>query len=232
MCLDVYAYAKGRTRNPPKPYPLQNLVREAEERLDAMGISHTEALEFLKPVHELDTPEFWEHQDSGLAIFVSPEVFRYYRLPYEFQELVVVDGQFHLKPLLHLVNNDGRFYLLALSQKDVRFFEGTRYSIQEVEVENMPKSMDEALNYDETAQEGQFRIATSRGGTSNSMVQPGAFHGQGSPDRDKHQEDILQFCHVIDDALHEKLRNQKVPLVLAGVEYMPPFTKRRILIPI
>jgi hypothetical protein len=54
------------------------------------------------------------------------------------------------------------------------------------------------------------------------MVQPGAFHGQGSPDRDKHQEDILQFCHIIDDALHEKLRNQKVPLVLAGVEYMPP----------
>lgn len=204
------------------PIRFKNLVREAEERLDAMGIGHTEVLEFLKPVHELDTPEFWEHQDYGLAIFISPEVFRYYRLPYEFQELVVVDGQFHLKPLLHLVNNDGRFYLLALSQKDVRFFEGTRYSIQEVEVENMPKSLDEALNYDETAQEGQFRIATSRGGTSNSMVQPGAFHGQGSPDRDKHQEDILQFCHVIDDALHEKLRNQKVPLVLAGVEYMPP----------
>jgi len=204
------------------PIRFKNLLREAEERLDAMGISHTEAVEFLKPVHELDTPEFWEHQDYGLVIFISPEVFRYYRLPYEFQELVVVNGQFHLKPLLHLINNDGRFYLLALSQKDVRFFEGTRYSVREVEVENMPKSMDEALNYDETAQEGQFRIATSRGGTSNSMVQPGAFHGQGSPDRDKHQEDILQFCHIIDDALHEKLRNQKVPLVLAGVEYMPP----------
>jgi hypothetical protein len=204
------------------PIRFKNLVKEAEERLDAMGIRHTEALDFLKPVHELDTPEFWEHQDYGLAIFISPEVFRYYRLPYEFQELVVVDGQFHLKPLLHLVNNDGRFYLLALSQKDVRFFEGTRYSIREVEVENLPKSMDEALNYDETAQEGQFRIATSRGGTSNSMVQPGAFHGQGSPDRDKRQEDILQFCHAIDGALHEKLRNQKAPLVLAGVEYMPP----------
>ena len=109
-----------------------------------------------------------------------------------------------------------------MSQKDVRFFEGTRYSVNQVEVENMPKSLDEALQYDDTAQEGQFRIATSKGGTSNSFTQPGSFHGQGSPDRDKHQESILQFCHAIDGALHEKIRNQKAPLVVAGVEYLHP----------
>lgn len=87
---------------------------------------------------------------------------------------------------------------------------------------NMPKSLDEALQYDETAKEGQFRIATSKGGTSNSFSQPGSFHGQGSPDRDEHQKDILQFFHAIDAPLHEKLRNQKAPLVLAGVEYLHP----------
>ena len=207
------------------PIRFKNLMREAEERLDAVGISHKEAVELLSPAYELDTGEFWENQDHGLAIFISPEVFRYYSLPSEYQELVVVTAQFHLKPLLHLINNDGRFYLLALSQKDVRFFEGTRSSVREVEVENMPKSLDQALNYDETAQEGQFRIATSRGGTSNSFVQPGSFHGQGSPDRDKHQQDILQFFNAVDAALSEKLRNQKAPLVLAGVEYLHPIYK-------
>jgi len=123
------------------PIRFKNLIREAEEHLDAIGIYHKEAVEFLKSAHELDTTEFWENQDYGLAIFISPEVFRYYSLPMEFQELVVVTDQFHLKPLLHLINNDGRFYLLALSQDDVRFFEGTRYSVKEVEVENMPKSL-------------------------------------------------------------------------------------------
>jgi hypothetical protein len=53
-------------------------------------------------------------------------------------------------------------------------------------------------------------------------VQAGSFHGQGSPDRDEHQKDILQFFHLIDDAVKEKLKNQKAPLVLAGVEYLFP----------
>jgi hypothetical protein len=204
------------------PIRFKNLIREAEERLDAMGIRHAEAVDFLQPAKELDTAEFWEHQDHGLAIFISPTVFRYYQLPMEFQELVVVSDQFHLKPLLHLINNDGRFYLLALSQDNIRFFEATRYSVNEVEVPNMPKSLDEALGYDETAKEGQFRIATSKGGTSNPFSQPGSFHGQGSPDRDEHQKSILQFFHLIDDALQEKLKHQKAPLVLAGVEYLFP----------
>ncbi len=222
MYLDVYAYAKGRTRSETKPDSVQKSYREAEERLDAMGIASTEAAELLKPAHELGTTEFWEHQDHGLAIFVSPTIFRYYQLPMEFQELVVVSDQFHLKPLLHLINNDGRFYILALSQDNVKFFEATRYSANEVEVPNMPKNLDEALGYDETAKEGQFRIATSKGGTSNPFSQPGSFHGQGSPDRDEHQKAILQFFHLIDDAVQEKLKHQKAPLVLAGVEYLFP----------
>lgn len=204
------------------PIRFKNLMREAQERLDAMGVGQNEAAEFLQQAHQLDTSQFWEQQDQGLTIFISPTLFRYYQLPMAFQELVVVSTQFHLKPLLHLINNDGRFYLLALSQKDVKFFRGTRSSINEVTVENMPKSLDEALQKDETAQEGQFRIATSKGGTSNSFTQPGSFHGQGSPDRDKHQEDILQFFNLVDGALQQKLRNQKAPLVLAGVEYLHP----------
>ena len=155
------------------------------------------------------TIEFWENQDYGLAIFISPEVFRYYSLPMEFQELVVVTDQYHLKQLLHLINNDGRFYLLALSQDDVRFFEGTRSRVKEVEVENMPKSLDEALNYDETAKEGQFRISTSRGGTANTAVQAGTFHGQGSPDRHKRQVNLLQFFHAIDDQVRCRVQAPK-----------------------
>lgn len=222
-CISIYMPTqKAGPEVRQNPIRFKNLIREAEERLDAIGIRHTKAVDFLKSAHELDTVEFWENQDQGLVIFISPDVFRYYQLPMEFQELVVVSDQFHLKPLLHLINNDGRFYILALSQKDVRFFEATRYSVKQVEVENLPKSLDEALQYDDTAREGQFRIATSKGGTSNSATQPGAFHGQGSPDRDKHQEDILQFFNAVDTALQEKLRNQKAPLVMAGVDYLYP----------
>lgn len=204
------------------PIRLKNLIRQAEERLDAMGMRHTEAVDFLQPAKELDTTDFWQNQDYGLAIFISPQMFRYYRLPMEFQELVVVGDRFHLKPLLHLINSDGHFYLLALSQKDVRFFEGTGYSLNEVEVANMPLSMDAALLEDDIQKGVQHRIATPRGGTANSFQQPGDVHGQGSPDRDKRQAGILQFCHIVDRAVHEKIRGDNAPLLLAGVEYLFP----------
>ncbi|BAT55630.1 hypothetical protein NOS3756_46230 [Nostoc sp. NIES-3756] len=206
------------------PIRFKNLVREAEERLQALEIPANEIENLLQPAKELDEAEFWENQDHGLAIFISPQVFRYYSLPIECQELVVVSHQFHFKPLLHLINSDGKFYILALGQKDLKFFEGTRTSITEVEVENMPKSVDEVLQYDETGKEGQFRSATSKGSNNNPFTrsQPGAFHGQGSPDRDQHQEAILQFFHAVDTVLHEKLRDQKAPLILAGVDYLHP----------
>ncbi|MEC4812148.1 MAG: hypothetical protein SAK29_02530 [Scytonema sp. PMC 1069.18] len=205
------------------PIRFKNLIKEAESRLIDAGIDHDDAVSLLAQAHQVDTTDFWEQVgEKGLAVFVSKEFFRYYSLPLNFEEMVVVTDRFHIKPLLPLLNGEGSFYILALSQKDVRFFEGTHYNIQEVEVENMPKSLTEALQYDETAQDGQFRIATSRGGTANSFQQPGDFHGQGSPDRDQHQKDILQFFYAINHALEEKLRNQTAPLLLAGVEYLFP----------
>jgi Bacterial archaeo-eukaryotic release factor family 6 len=168
------------------PIRFKNLVKEAETRLIDAGLEEKDAIALLEKSHELDTQEFWEHKgEQGLAIFISENIFRYYPLPIDFQELVVVTDRFHIKPLLPILNGNGCFYILALSQQDVRFFEGTRYSVNEVEVENLPKSLDEALQRDDTAKEGQFRIATSKGGTSNTFQQPGTFHGQGSPDRDR-----------------------------------------------
>ncbi|MEA5504037.1 hypothetical protein VB735_13115 [Halotia wernerae UHCC 0503] len=222
-CVTLYTpMQKAGSEIRQNPIRFKNLIREAEKRLDEMGIRHTEVVDFLQPAMELDTGEFWEHQDHGLAIFISSQMFRYYRLPVAVQELVVVSDRFHLKPLLHLINNDGKFYVLALSQQDVKFFEGTRFGLNEVKVENMPQSLDESLMEDEIQKGVQHRTGTSRGGSANPAQQPGAFHGQGSPDRDKRQADILQFCHAIDKALYEQLRNEKAPLVLAGVEYLHP----------
>ncbi|MBW4671052.1 MAG: hypothetical protein KME60_27425 [Cyanomargarita calcarea GSE-NOS-MK-12-04C] len=198
------------------PIRFKNLIKEAESRLIDAGVEQNEAMELLQKAQKLDNPNFWEEMGQGLAIFLSKDIFRYYPLPLDFQELVVVTDRFHVKPLLQLLNGDGRFYLLTLSQKDVKFFEGTRYSINKVELQNLPQSLDEALQYDETASEGQFRSATS----NNS--QPGQFHGQGSTERDNRQENILQFFHIINATLHEKLREEKVPLVLAGVDYLLP----------
>jgi len=205
------------------PIRFKNLIKQAETLLQEQGnLRSPEALELLQPALELDQEDFWRHQSQGLAIFIADGVFRYYCLPLEFEELAVVSDRFYLNPLLPLLTGDGKFLLLALSQKQVRLFEGSRYSIQEIELEDVPTSVDAALLYDETAKEGQFRISTPKGGTNNSFQHAGTFHGQGSPDQDEPQADILQFFHMLDQALQKYFRNEQAPLVLAGVEYLLP----------
>ncbi len=204
---------------------LKTLKRQAENSIVESGMSEGEALEFLQPIQELVDAEdiFWqENNNDGLVVFLGSGVFHYYRLPLDFQELVVVTDRFHLKPLLPLLTGDGKYYVLALSQQDVRFLECTRSSVREIELEDVPKSVDEALQYDETAKDGQRRMSTPKGGTNNSFQQAGSFHGQGSPDRDKYQRDLEQFFYAIDRGLHKYLHNKRAPLVLAGVEHLFP----------
>lgn len=222
LCVSIYmpTYRAGDIQQ--NPIRFKNSIRKAEELLVENGLSKTEALELLKPAQEIDRADFWEHQDNGLAIFIADGIFRYYSVPFTFNELVVVSDRFHLKPLLPLLTNDGQFYILTLSQKQIRFLECTRSSVREIELEDVPTNMDEALQYDETAKEGQNRIMTNRGGTNNPYPMAGSFHGQGSPDSDDIRQDLLQFFHQIDKGLHKYLNGKKAPLVLSGVEYHFP----------
>lgn len=223
-CVSIYMpTVKAGAETQQNPIRFKNMIKQAEAQLADDEFQRTDASDLLQPALELDHNDFWQHQDEGLAIFLADGFFRYYHLPMPVDEFVLVSDRFHLKPLMPLLTTgEGKFYVLALSQKQVRFFKASRYGIEEVEVEGLPTSLDEALQYDETAKEGQFRISTSKGGTSNAAQQAGEFHGQGSPDRDEHQKDILQFFYLVDKALHEVLRNQKAPLVMAGVEYLMP----------
>ncbi len=204
------------------PIRFKNLIREAEERLVAMDMRPEAARQLLQPATEIDQPDFWRHQSQGLAIFVAPDFWRYYHLPIQVEELVVVADQFQLQPLLSLLTGNERFYILTLNQQQIRFLEATSYGARELQLPDIPQSLDEALQYDETAKTGQFRISTSRGGTANPAQQPGTFHGQGSPDRDTLNRDILQFFHQVDAGLHEYLRDKRAPLVIAGVESLLP----------
>ena len=196
------------------PIRLKNLLREAESRLVAYGISTSDAGELLEPAERLLLDShFWQHQDDGLAIFMSPGIFRCYQLPYGFQELVVVAERFHIKPLLPLFSEDGVFYILAVSQNQVRFLQCTRYHVLELTPESVPSNLAEALKYDQPEKQQQFRT-TGPGGLIIS-------HGHGvSKDYDK--VNILRYFQQVDRGLHEILREEHSPLVIAAVDYLHP----------
>jgi hypothetical protein len=195
----------------------RNLLREAEEKLIANGHRAPEAKALLEPAQGLSgNIPFWRQQSGGLAIFISSDVFRHYGLPINFEELIVVADRFHVKPLLPALSGDGHYYILTLSQKGSRIFEGTKQNIREIELGTIPKSLAEALQYDELEKQIRFHRGAPMGGERGSMMS-----GGGAELYDV-KEDISKYFRQIDRGLHDLLRDERVPLVLAGVDYLFP----------
>lgn len=211
-CVSIFMPTlRGGVQSQQNPIRFKNMLREAEERLVASGLRPPEAKELLEPAQKLlqDGP-FWR-QSNGIALFLSPKTYRYYRLPFDFEELLVVSDRFNVKPLLRLPATAERFYILALSQNRVRLFEGVNRKISEIdlEIEDIPKSLAEAMKYDDVESERQ-----AHSGSQGKLL----FHGNAPGDDAK--VNILRYFQQIDRGLKDVLRDKQAPLLLAGVGYL------------
>lgn len=208
------------------PIRCKTLLRQAEEQLLARGVSPQEAQALVQPVQQLLADHiFWQRQKQGLALFLARQTVREYRIPFPLDELVVVTHRFHIKPLLPLLSSDGHFFVLALSQKEVRLLQGTRYSVSEVELHGVPQGLSEALRYDNVEKKGHHYPGSQ--GRPAGGVSPLAGHGVGIEDATHEPEDsILRYFQQVDAGLRTFLRNEHAPLVLAGVEYLLPIYHR------
>lgn len=194
-----------------------NLLSEAEQRLAEGGYRHPDIKKVLEPAGKLIKDSmFWKYQGEGLAFFLSESFFRVYRLPVDFEELVIVTDRFHVKPLLPLMSGDGRFFILALSQNEVRLLQGSRNSVSGITLENVPSGIADALKYDDPEKQLQYHT-----GTGGSGRRPAIFHGHGVG-KDDTKVNILRYFRRIDEGLREQLRHENAPMVLAGVEYLLP----------
>jgi hypothetical protein len=154
-------------------------------------------------------------------MFVSLDTFRHYRLPVDFKELVVVADRFHIKPLLPLISGDGRFYVLPLSQNQCKLFHGSRYSVVDVDFEAPPETG--ANLFTAKGPEKQFHVHSGKSGAQGERAS--FFHGHGTGTTDN-KETILRYFREVDRGLHEVLRDEQAPLVLAGVEFLLPMYRQ------
>ena len=128
------------------PIRLKNLLTQAENRLLEYNVHRTDAEEMLRPAHELlEDRKFWQYQSDGLAVFLSEGYSKVYHVPHRFEEMAAVSKSFYVKPILPLLNVNGNFYILAISINQVRLFQASRDSMSEIELQNVPTSMGEAL---------------------------------------------------------------------------------------
>jgi hypothetical protein len=208
------------TRIQAESLQFKNLVREAEDQLSQFDLRSTVIREMLSPAQDLiKDAEFWRHQKDGLAVFITENTFLRYQLPISFETKLIVAEGFHVKPLIPYLTNDGIFYILAVSQNNVRLLRGSRFSVDELDADTFPTSLAEALRFDEPERQLQFHTSTS---TPGSGRRDAIFHGHGGGATNDEKDQQRRFFDQIDKGLREYLQDQTAPLVFAGVDYLLP----------
>ncbi len=82
-CVSIYMPThRLPTENQQDRTRLKNLIRQAQESLQAYGLRPAEAESLLEPVTRLlGAIPFWKDKRDGLALFIAPGMFRLYQLP-------------------------------------------------------------------------------------------------------------------------------------------------------
>ncbi len=178
---------------------LKQLTQEAVAQLEEVGVAKRTIWPIEEQLHDLmDDDDFWRVQANALAIFVTPDSLRSYRLPNHLTETVQVSDRFHIKPLLRAVSMPQHAFVLALAENELRVIEllGDQPA-QEIRVPDLPKD------------------AASVAGTAN--VNSRNYSGRlGGSEGQKHH--LRQFCRQIDAALRGLLAGRHEPLIVAATD--------------
>jgi len=203
------------------PIRLRNLLRTAEEKLSARGMRLAEARTMLKPSDNLITDNlFWRQQSDGLALFIDSNSYLYYRVPIILKEEVGVGDRYYIKPLVSLLSNCGWFYILALSQDEVRLLQCTNSGSVRINLKEIPRSKAEALRLETPDNRVQYPVPAPAGG-SNLGRATAVQQGEGNrPNYTK--RNILRFFDQVSKGVQKTLKEDTAPLVLAGVDYLHP----------
>lgn len=202
---------------------LRNLLRHAEQALRADGLTTAQIDALVKPARQLlDLTPLWDRPGDGLVLFLGPDEFRHLRVPLKVPELVIVSDRFVVQPLLPLLTVGGHFHVLALTQDELRLFEGTRLSLDEVDLDGLPLAVWATMPRRQPQVHAFF---AGEGGAQGRTV----FHGSGDDDT---KTRVMQHFQRVDHALRDAFRNtpdnaprgagaatgdRPAPLVLAAV---------------
>lgn len=204
------------------PVKLKAQVKIVEEKLKSRGWRLPLIEQILKPVTELyDNALFWEYQQTGLALFANENTFMTYQLPIDVPEFHIIADRFYTRPLIPLLTHDGPYILLAINLGEVKVFQGSRYQLKPLHLENMPESLQAIYQTYSTEKQLQHHAGSSGNGSNSGTV----FHGYDNM-KDIEKIRIEEYCRQIDNSLRQSLGGETLPLVVACVDYLFPIYRQ------
>lgn len=214
-CVSIYLALAPTPEPEIERRALNDLVRDARLSLESTTSLGRSAIdELLAPTETVLAGGSTGRRCSGHAVFTAPGIFRHVQLDARVPSKSFVSDRFVVTPLVGALDQDDRYHLLALSQNELRFFDGGRHGLIEVAVPGMPTSRDEALWYEDN--ERQLNVHGGDHQGVGGIV--GTLHGSPS-DRDLRKHQLLRFFRKVDEALWGVLHAESAPLLVAGVGY-------------
>lgn len=176
--------------NKQDPIRVKNLVTEAKKRL-SQEFSNREVGPVLSNLDEVVAQIDYPHALDGLALFANQQGAYAFVLPFQPQERVVVDETFATRDLVMALNHLQRYWILTLSERPTRLYEGAGETLTEVCREGFP------MQY----------------------VVPGSEPGELDRARTVHpDEQRRQFFRQVDEALGKIISDDPLPMIVTGVE--------------
>ncbi|MDT8305193.1 MAG: hypothetical protein RRC07_04605 [Anaerolineae bacterium] len=205
------------------PIRLKNALAEIESELKEEGWRAPDVEALLAAPRKMlqDTP-YWQHQREGLALFLAPDFLHHYRLALSFEPQTIINTRFFVKPILPYFSAGGHYYVVAVSQQQVRLLRATRHTVEEVPLgDEIPASLAEALEYDDPEEHLNAHTVTAGGPGRQGGRPEVTHHGHGSID-DAADERLRRFLRKVSAGLQKRLPGERAPLVLAAVDYLHP----------
>lgn len=213
---------RGRNAMTQDRIRLRNLLMQAEEQLRARGMTAAEAAAFLEPARDLNLEGLGAHgHRAALAVIFSRTRLASAIMKTAAPELVIVAPVPQITPLLTSLYEDARYYVLALSQKQVRLLRAEQAAFEPVELVGVPHSLAEAFADTDFEKIHNVRTIPRAVGSGQQAIA----YGQGSAS-DVLKEELTTFFRQLDAGVARALPDERAPLVLACVDYLFPLYRQ------
>lgn len=180
------------------------LVKEANAVIKRNFPSHR-ARFLLEPMREV--PEILSKPPShtqSMALFRSFTTAGVYPITERMPELVTVADTFHLKPLLKVIQEQERYFALALSQRQISLYEGNR--------EGMKLLASFNADYDDEVK------GTS--GKAQKIEVPRGRDGRDATVQFRPLSRVTRFVELTEPHIWSRLQKETSPLILVGTPFM------------
>lgn len=158
--------------------------------------------------------DYQDRHRGSFAIFLSRDTVRIMWAACHLDDLMRIDDVFYIRPLISALAIVREFYILALSQKHVRFLKCTNSEARVVELpEISPQSVDEAIAMD--APDHRLENRSSAGSADGAMGRIRFSTGTADKKSDSY---ILRFFAILNEEINRLMRYEQIPLVLCAVE--------------